>query len=111
MTQEEKEIGAKWLGILAIYSNDFATKSLFNQTTAYLKTNGNGKKQNKFRKEEKPATVLNENVKPEVKRMSLLDAAKQNEFSNLEDDEPNNLLAIDETGTDLKPKRGRKKNA
>lgn len=43
--------------------------------------------------------------------MSLLDAAKQNELSNLEDDEPSNLLAIDETGADLKPKRGRKKNA
>ena len=61
---------------------------------------------NKFKKELKATTVLNENVKQKPKTIGLMEAAKKRE----ELEEPSNLLAIDETTEDFMPKKGRKKN-
>lgn len=106
MTNEELQIGAQWMAILNAYSHDFTTKALFNQTANYLKQNhGQKTRDSKFKKEVKPGTVLNEQVKPKEKPIGLMDAAKLRE-----QEEPTNLLAIDETDSDLMPKKGRKKN-
>lgn len=106
MTNEELQIGAQWMAILNAYSHDFTTKALFNQTANYLKQNhGQKTRDSKFKREVKPGTVLNEQVKPKEKPIGLMDAAKLRE-----QEEPTNLLAIDETDSDLMPKKGRKKN-
>lgn len=107
MTNEELQIGAQWMAILNAYSHDFTTKALFNQTANYLKQNhGQKVRDSKFKREVKPATVLNEQVKPKEKPIGLMEAARKRE----EIEEPTNLLAIDETNEDLMPKKGRKKN-
>lgn len=107
MTNEELQIGAQWMAILNAYSHDFTTKALFNQTANYLKQNhGQKVRDSKFKKEIKPGTVLNEQVKPTPKPIGLMEAAKKRE----ELEEPSNLLAIDETNEDFMPKKGRKKN-
>lgn len=107
MTNEEMQIGAQWMAILNAYSHDFTTKALFNQTANYLKQNhGQKTRDSKFKREVKPGTVLNEQVKPKVQPIGLMEAAKKRE--QIED--PTNLLAIDETNEDLIPKRTRKKN-
>ena len=94
------------MAILNAYSHDFTTKALFNQTANYLKQNhGQKTRDSKFKREVKPATVLNEKVQPKPKPIGLMDAAKLRE-----QEEPTNLLAIDETESDLIPKKGRKKN-
>lgn len=94
------------MAILNAYSHDFTTKALFNQTANYLKQNhGQKTRDSKFKREVKPGTVLNEQVKPKEKPIGLMDAAKLRE-----QEEPTNLLAIDETDSDLMPKKGRKKN-
>jgi hypothetical protein len=111
MTNEELETGVKWMGILNAYSNDFATKALLNQTANFLKHNhGQKVRDSKFKKEVKPGTVLNEEIKPLPKPISLMEAKKA--FEQQANEEPVNLLAIDETDGDLLdiPKRGRKKN-
>lgn len=106
MTNEELQIGAQWMAILNAYSHDFTTKALFNQTANYLKQNhGQKTRDSKFKREVKPGTVLNEKVQPKAKPIGLMDAAKLRE-----QEEPTNLLAIDETNEDLMPKKGRKKN-
>jgi len=106
MTNEELQIGAQWMAILNAYSHDFTTKALFNQTANYLKQNhGQKTRDSKFKKEIKPGTVLNEQIQPKPKPIGLMDAAKLRE-----QEEPTNLLAIDETDSDLMPKKGRKKN-
>jgi hypothetical protein len=106
MTNEELQIGAQWMAILNAYSHDFTTKALFNQTANYLKQNhGQKTRDSKFKKEIKPGTVLNEQIQPKPKPIGLMDAAKLRE-----QEEPTNLLAIDETDNDLLPKKGRKKN-
>jgi hypothetical protein len=106
MTNEELQIGAQWMAILNAYSHDFTTKALFNQTANYLKQNhGQKVRDSKFKKEIKPGTVLNEQIQPKPKPIGLMDAAKLRE-----QEEPTNLLAIDETDSDLMPKKGRKKN-
>jgi len=106
MTNEELQIGAQWMAILNAYSHDFTTKALFNQTANYLKQNhGQKVRDSKFKKEVKPGTVLNEQIQPKPKPIGLMDAAKLRE-----QEEPTNLLAIDETDSDLMPKKGRKKN-
>lgn len=114
MTNEELEIGAKWMAILNAYSSDFGTKSLFNQTAAYLKAkhNGNGKRVSKFQKE----TKLNTNIdtgkvtapKPTI---GLLEAAKLRE-AQMEQEGDGNLLAIDETDqyAEIKTMKKGKKN-
>lgn len=107
MTNEELQIGAQWMAILNAYSHDFTTKALFNQTANYLKQNhGQKTRDSKFKREVKPGTVLNEQVKPKEKHIGLMEAAKKRE----QIEEPTNLLAIDETNEDLMPKRTRKKN-
>lgn len=109
MTNEELQIGAQWMAILNAYSHDFTTKALFNQTANYLKQNhGQKTRDSKFKREVKPATVLNEQVKPKEKPIGLMEAARKRD----EQQEPVNLLAIDETDGDLLdlPKKGRKKN-
>lgn len=107
MTNEELQIGAQWMAILNAYSHDFTTKALFNQTANYLKQNhGQKTRDSKFKREVKPGTVLNEQVKPKEKPIGLMEAARKRE----QEDEPTNLLAIDETNDDLIPKRTRKKN-
>jgi hypothetical protein len=107
MTNEELQIGAQWMAILNAYSHDFTTKALFNQTANYLKQNhGQKVRDSKFKKEVKATTVLNEQVKPKPKPIGLMEAAKKRD----ELEEPTNLLAIDETDSDLIPKKGRKKN-
>jgi len=107
MTNEEMQIGAQWMAILNAYSHDFTTKALFNQTANYLKQNhGQKTRDSKFKREVKPGTVLNEQVKPKVQPIGLMEAAKKRE----QIEEPTNLLAIDETNEDLIPKRTRKKN-
>ena len=107
MTNEELQIGAQWMAILNAYSHAFTTKALFNQTPNYLKQNhGQKVRDSKFKREVKPCTVLNEKVKPKEKPIGLMEAAKKRE----ELEEPTNLLAIDETDSDLIPKKGRKKN-
>ena len=107
MTNEELQIGAQWMAILNAYSHDFTTKALFNQTANYLKQNhGQKVRDSKFKKELKPGTVLNEQVKRTPKPIGLMEAAKKRE----ELEEPSNLLAIDETNEDFMPKKGRKKN-
>lgn len=107
MTNEELQIGAQWMAILNAYSHDFTTKALFNQTANYLKQNhGQKTRDSKFKKEIKPGTVLNEQIQPKPKPIGLMEAAKKRE----EIEEPTNLLAIDETDSDLMPKKGRKKN-
>ena len=106
MTNEELQIGAQWMAILNAYSHDFTTKALFNQTANYLKQNhGQKVRDSKFKKEIKPGTVLNEQVQPKPKPIGLMEAAKLRDI-----EEPTNLLAIDETDSDLMPKKGRKKN-
>ena len=106
MTNEELQIGAQWMAILNAYSHDFTTKALFNQTANYLKQNhGQKVRDSKFKKELKPGTVLNEQIKPKVKPIGLMEAAKVREQEEL-----TNLLAIDETDEDFMPKKGRKKN-
>lgn len=106
MTNEELQIGAQWMAILNAYSHDFTTKALFNQTANYLKQNhGQKTRDSKFKKEIKPGTVLNEQVQPKPKPIGLMEAAKLRDI-----EEPTNLLAIDETDSDLMPKKGRKKN-
>jgi hypothetical protein len=107
MTNEEMQIGAQWMAILNAYSHDFTTKALFNQTANYLKHNhGQKVRDSKFKKEIKPGTVLNEQIKATPKPIGLMEAAKKRE----EQEEPTNLLAIDETDGDFMPKKGRKKN-
>lgn len=107
MTNEEMQIGAQWMAILNAYSHDFTTKALFNQTANYLKQNhGQKTRDSKFKREVKPGTVLNEQAKPKVQPIGLMEAAKKRE----QIEEPTNLLAIDETNEDLIPKRTRKKN-
>lgn len=107
MTNEEMQIGAQWMAILNAYSHDFTTKALFNQTANYLKQNhGQKTRDSKFKREVKPGTVLNEQVKPKVQPIGLMEAAKKRE----QIEEPTNLLAIDETNEDFIPKRTRKKN-
>ena len=94
------------MAILNAYSHDFTTKALFNQTANYLKHNhGQKVRDSKFKKEIKPGTVLNENVKPTPKPIGLMEAAKVRE-----QEEPTNLLAIDETDQYTQVKKGRKKN-
>jgi hypothetical protein len=106
MTNEELQIGAQWMAILNAYSHDFTTKALFNQTANYLKQNhGQKVRDSKFKKEIKPGTVLNEQIQPKPKPIGLMEAAKVRE-----QEEPSNLLAIDETNEDFMPKKGRKKN-
>jgi hypothetical protein len=106
MTNEELQIGAQWMAILNAYSHDFTTKALFNQTANYLKQNhGQKVRDSKFKKEIKSGTVLNEQAKPKPKPIGLMEAAKLRDI-----EEPTNLLAIDETDSDLMPKKGRKKN-
>lgn len=106
MTNEELQIGAQWMAILNAYSHDFTTKALFNQTANYLKQNhGQKTRDSKFKREVKPGTVLNEKVQPKPKPIGLMEAARKRE-----QEEPTNLLAIDETDSDLMPKKGRKKN-
>ena len=106
MTNEEMQLGAQWMAILNAYSHDFTTKALFNQTANYLKHNhGQKVRDSKFKKELKPGTVLNEKIKPKEKQFGLMEAAKARQ-----EEEPTNLLAIDETDGDLMPKKGRKKN-
>lgn len=101
------QIGAQWMAILNAYSHDFTTKALFNQTANYLKQNhGQKTRDSKFKREVKPAMVLNEQVKPKVQPIGLMEAAKKRE----QIEEPTNLLAIDETNEELIPKRTRKKN-
>jgi hypothetical protein len=105
MTEQEKEIGAKWLAILNAYSSDFSTKSLFNQTAAYLKTKHNGaKKESKFQLGAR-GSILTERVEPKPKPISLLEAAKIREAAKqkqeYEDEEQDgNILALDETGSE-----------
>lgn len=105
MTEQEKEIGAKWLSILNVYSSDFGTKALFNQTAAYLKAKHNGgKKESKFQLGTR-GTILTEKVEPKPKLISLLEAAKIREAAKQkeqyeEEDLDGNILAMDETGTD-----------
>jgi hypothetical protein len=107
MTNEELQIGAQWMAILNAYSHDFTTKALFNQTANYLKHNhGQKVRDSKFKKELKPGTVLNEQVKLTPKPIGLMEAAKKRE----ELEEPSNLLAIDETEQYNQIKKGRKKN-
>ena len=107
MTNEELQIGAQWMAILNAYSHDFTTKALFNQTANYLKHNhGQKVRDSKFKKELKPGTVLNEQVKLTPKPIGLMEAAKKRE----ELEEPYNLLAIDETVQYNQIKKGRKKN-
>lgn len=106
MTNEELQIGAQWMAILNAYSHDFTTKALFNQTANYLKQNhGQKVRDSKFKKELKPVTVLNEQIKPKAKPIGLMEAAKARH-----EEEPTNLLAIDETDGDFMLKKGRKKN-
>jgi hypothetical protein len=114
MTTEEKEIGAKWLAILNAYNDDFATKSLFNQTSVYLKTMHSGtasKKTSRFQQEVKTPELKRSLVKP----MSLLEASKLREeriADEEEEEEMGNLLAMSETVDFVEiPKKGRKKNA
>jgi hypothetical protein len=107
MTNEELQIGAQWMAILNAYSHDFTTKALFNQTANYLKHNhGQKVRDTKFKRELKAVTVLNENVKQKPKTIGLMEAAKKRE----EQEEPTNLLAIDETEQYMFPKKGRKKD-
>lgn len=106
MTNEELQIGAQWMAILNAYSHDFTTKALFNQTANYLKQNhGQKVRDSKFKKEIKPGTVLNEQIQPKPKPIGLMEAAKVRE-----QEEPSNLLAIDETEQYTQVKKGRKKN-
>ena len=106
MTNEELQIGAQWMAILNAYSHDFTTKALFNQTANYLKHNhGQKVRDSKFKKELKPGSVLNEQAKPKPKPIGLMEAAKVRE-----QEEPSNLLAIDETEQYTQVKKGRKKN-
>jgi len=117
MTEQEKEIGAKWLAILNAYSSDFGTKSLFNQTAAYLKAKHNGgKKESKFQLGAKNTTILTEKVEPKQKPISLLEAAKMREAAKQkeqyeEDDLDGNILAMDETGSDDELKEFKQKKA
>lgn len=111
MTNEELETGVKWMGILNAYSNDFATKALLNQTANYLKHNhGQKVRESKFKKQESTTVLLNPEVKPLLKPISLMEAKKA--FEQQENEEPVNLLAMDETNGDLLdiPKKVRKKN-
>ena len=106
MTNEELQLGAQWMAILNAYSHDFTTKALFNQTANYLKHNhGQKVRDSKFKKEIKPGTVLNEQIKATPKPIGLMEAAKVRE-----QEEPTNLLAIDETDEYTQVKKGRKKN-
>ena len=94
------------MAILNAYSHDFTTKALFNQTANYLKQNhGQKTRDSKFKREVKPGTVLNEQIQPKPKPIGLMDAAKLRE-----QEEPTNLLAIDETEIYTEVKKGRKKN-
>ena len=94
------------MAILNAYSHDFTTKALFNQTANYLKHNhGQKVRDSKFKKEIKPGTVLNEQIKATPKPIGLMEAAKVRE-----QEEPTNLLAIDETDQYTQVKKGRKKN-
>jgi hypothetical protein len=94
------------MAILNAYSHDFTTKALFNQTANYLKQNhGQKVRDSKFKKEVKPGTVLNEQIKPKTKPIGLMEAAKAREQEG-----PTNLLAIDETDGDFVPKNVKKKN-
>ena len=114
MTEQEKEIGAKWLAILNAYSSDFGTKSLFNQTAAYLKAKHNGaKKESKFQLGAR-GSILTERVEPKPKPISLLEAAKIREAAKqkqeFEDEEQDgNILALDETGSDDEIKQFKQK--
>jgi hypothetical protein len=116
MTAEELKIGAEWLAILNAHSNDFGTKSLFNNTAAYLKAKHSGQKRvSKFQKEIKGnATVLTQDVKAPEKRYSLLDAAKireQNIEKEYEEAEfASNLLLTSETDEFETVKRKSKRN-
>lgn len=106
MTNEELQIGAQWMAILNAYSHDFTTKALFNQTANYLKQNhGQKVRDSKFKREVKPGAVLNEQIQPKPKPIGLMEAAKVRE-----QEEPSNLLAIDETEQYTQVKKGRKKN-
>jgi hypothetical protein len=68
------------MAILNAYSHDFTTKALFNQTANYLKHNhGQKVRDTKFKREVKPTTVLNENVKQKPKTIGLMEAAKKRE--------------------------------
>jgi hypothetical protein len=103
MTEQEIKIGNEWLAILNAHSNDFATKSLFNQTAAFLKAkHGGGKRVSKFQREQKVGTILTQKVEPKPKPISLLEAAKLRAAAQEQEDEEQdgNILAMDETGSD-----------
>ena len=119
MTNEEFEIGAKWMAILNAYSHDFSTKSLLNQTQLYMKGKHKGilKQENKFKREIAiKQNALTANVVIKEKPISLLEAAKLRnkdvKVSQFDVEELNNVLAVSETNEyrETKPK-GKKKNA
>jgi hypothetical protein len=98
MTQEEIEIGQQWVGILAKYQSDFASKSLFTATSAFLQK---GTKVKKFGLSA-PSSVLvtKEPSVEELKKISLMEAAKKRHQM---EEEPTNLLATSED--DFNPKK------
>jgi hypothetical protein len=119
MTNEELEIGAKWMTILNAYSTDFGTKALFNQTANFLKGkhNNTGGRVSKFQKEIKYNPSGEPIVVEKPKQITLLEAAKireaKREQNEQEDEEgAGNLLAIGETDeyTELKTMKKGKKN-
>jgi hypothetical protein len=109
MTNDQKEIGAKWLAILNEYNKDFATKSLFNQTALYLRSLGTApdKRVSRFNKEVKEESQKQRSL---LKPLSLLEAAKlREEQEEDEHDYPTNLLAISEGDTYDGMKKGKGK--
>jgi hypothetical protein len=119
MTNEEFEVGARWMAILNAYSHDFSTKSLFNQTALYMKGKHKGilKNENKFKREIAiKENALTANVVLKEKPISLIDAAKLRnkdvKVSQFDIEELNNVLAVSETDEFREAKaKGKKKNA
>jgi hypothetical protein len=119
MTNEEFEVGAKWMAILNAYSHDFSTKSLFNQTALYMKGKHKGiqRQENKFKREiAVKENTLTQNVVLKEKPISLLEAAKLRnkdvKVSQFDVEELNNVLAVSETNEYREAKsKGKKKNA
>jgi hypothetical protein len=119
MTNDEFEVGAKWLAILNAYSHDFSTKSLFNQTALFMKGKHKGilKNENKFKREIAiKENTMTQNVVLKEKPISLLEAAKlrnkEVKVSQFDVEELNNVLAVSETNEFKEAKsKGRKKNA
>ena len=89
MTEEEIKIGEQWVGILAKYSKDFSSKSLFNSTTSFLKVKSSGKEKKFTLSKDIGKLATAKPSAEELEKISLMEAAKKRKAL---DEEPTNLF-------------------